>query len=295
MILNQREVKMNRFILLIIFVFLVNSVLVFCQDPNEPDTIFIQSDLYVEYNPDDGVMVYIDVDFVTDDSIGFVNLPLTWTSSDNLVFPWPVIWRETFLDWDVVWDSLIVNDQLIRIVAWYDCGGQDNPPIFTDGERVNLIDLRFFMSPDAEPQIVMIDSTFDPINGSVIFGDFTGRIEFTPVFYGGWFCYGCIIGVNDTALTIPTEYDLSQNYPNPFNSYTNIKFALPLAGHVNIEIYNILGQKVRELYSEHKEAGYHTVFWDATTNDGGAAPSGIYFYRLQAGDFIESRKMLLLK
>ncbi len=88
---------------------------------------------------------------------------------------------------------------------------------------------------------------------------------------------------------LPTTYSLEQNYPNPFNPTTTISFSLPYAGEWQIEIYNILGQLVEE-FGDEAEAGNHTVEWDA-----GRYASGVYFYRLQAGSFSATKKMVLLK
>ncbi len=89
---------------------------------------------------------------------------------------------------------------------------------------------------------------------------------------------------------LPTEFALDQNYPNPFNPVTQINFALPQASHVTIEIYNIVGQKVTTLVDAQMAAGYHSVSWNAANN-----ASGVYFYRLTADSFVETKKMLLLK
>jgi len=88
----------------------------------------------------------------------------------------------------------------------------------------------------------------------------------------------------------PSEFRLHQNYPNPFNPYTEIWFNLAQAGHARLEVYNMLGQKVTTLVDGNLEAGYHRVTWD-----GAMFASGIYLYRLQASDFVESKKMLLVK
>jgi len=94
---------------------------------------------------------------------------------------------------------------------------------------------------------------------------------------------------------LPDLFVLSQNYPNPFNPETRIEFALPRASHVKIEVFNILGQSVRTLVDERLSAGYKAVNWDSRDNHGVEISSGVYFYRITAGDFVESKKMLLLK
>jgi hypothetical protein len=93
----------------------------------------------------------------------------------------------------------------------------------------------------------------------------------------------------------PTEFGLRQNYPNPFNPVTTIQYALPKASDVKIEIYNILGQRVRMLVDEHQDPGYKMIHWDGKDNRGVEVSSGIYLYRIQAGDFEKCKKMILLK
>ena len=99
-----------------------------------------------------------------------------------------------------------------------------------------------------------------------------------------------IIGVEEEITGLPTEYSLSNAYPNPFNPTTTIEYSLPISGNVSLIVYNLLGQKVAKLLSEPQQPGYHSVTWDASS-----MASGIYFYRLQAGDFVQTRKMVLLK
>ncbi len=100
---------------------------------------------------------------------------------------------------------------------------------------------------------------------------------------------------------LPKEFDLRQNYPNPFNPTTVIEYALPKASGVNIQIYNMLGQKVRNLVDELQEPGYKTVSWDGKDGNGKEVSSGIYFYRIVARmgqgseDFVRCKKMTLLK
>jgi len=96
-------------------------------------------------------------------------------------------------------------------------------------------------------------------------------------------------------IILPREFSLDQNYPNPFNPTTTIKFALPKSSSVNLEIYNILGRKVTTLINDQLDAGFHTVKWNSTDSEGREVATGVYFYRLKAGDFVKSKKMLLLK
>ncbi len=95
--------------------------------------------------------------------------------------------------------------------------------------------------------------------------------------------------------SLPNTFGLSQNYPNPFNPATEICYSLPSKSKVNLSIFNILGQKVTTLVNEDQVAGSHTVQWEGTDDGGKSVATGIYLYRLTAGELTESKKMLLLK
>jgi len=95
--------------------------------------------------------------------------------------------------------------------------------------------------------------------------------------------------------TLPTEYALVQNYPNPFNPTTKILYSLKNDGYVELNIYNVLGQNVRNLVSETKPAGTYTVQWDGRDNSGSQVASGVYFYKITSGDFSDIKKMVLMK
>jgi len=94
---------------------------------------------------------------------------------------------------------------------------------------------------------------------------------------------------------LPQEYTLSQNYPNPFNPTTTISFTLPKQNTVSLKIYDILGREVRTLLNSEQTAGVHKVTWDGKNNFGTKVASGTYLYRIVAGDFVQSKKMILLK
>ncbi|MFQ5652230.1 MAG: T9SS type A sorting domain-containing protein [bacterium] len=98
------------------------------------------------------------------------------------------------------------------------------------------------------------------------------------------------------AATIPSQFALAQNYPNPFNPTTNITYDLPKDSEVTLQVFNVLGQKVRNLvFQQKQQAGSYTVQWDGKDEVGRSVASGLYFYSIKAGDFIKSQKMTLLK
>jgi Secretion system C-terminal sorting domain len=91
-------------------------------------------------------------------------------------------------------------------------------------------------------------------------------------------------------ITAPVEYALEQNYPNPFNPSTTIKFSVPEATQVTLNIYNVLGEKVAELVNEKLEAGKYSYQWDASQ-----VATGLYIYELRTNNFVSSKKLMLLK
>lgn len=106
-----------------------------------------------------------------------------------------------------------------------------------------------------------------------------------------------IVSVDDeeSGEVLPHSFELSQNYPNPFNPMTTIEYSLPTKSHVVIEIYNVLGRKVRTLINRERPAGTYTVDWDGNCESGIRAASGVYLYRIKAEGFVSSRKMIMLK
>ena len=98
------------------------------------------------------------------------------------------------------------------------------------------------------------------------------------------------IGVKKIGTNIPSKFELRQNFPNPFNPSTTINFAIPTNVNVQMKVYNLLGQEMQTLLNENKPAGYYTLNWD-----GSRFPSGTYFYRIIAGDFFQTNKMVLVK
>jgi hypothetical protein len=89
---------------------------------------------------------------------------------------------------------------------------------------------------------------------------------------------------------LPTCAELMQNYPNPFNPSTTIRYGLPVRSHVTLTVFNALGQSVSTLMNGEQEAGYHEIQFKATN-----LSSGVYFYRIEAGSFVQTRKLLLVR
>jgi len=101
--------------------------------------------------------------------------------------------------------------------------------------------------------------------------------------------------ITDDGFVLPDEYALHQNYPNPFNPVTTLRYNLPENRLVNIIIYDMLGRRVKTLINQNQDAGHKSVTWDATNDFGKPVSAGIYLYQIQAGEYISTKKMVLLK
>jgi hypothetical protein len=107
--------------------------------------------------------------------------------------------------------------------------------------------------------------------------------------------YGLFLDIDEDWLALPEKLELEQNYPNPFNPRTTIRFSLNSAQRVTLNVYNVTGQVVCTLMDDQVQAGQHSVVWDGQNYRGESVASGIYFYRLTAGNETRSKKMMLLK
>ena len=105
---------------------------------------------------------------------------------------------------------------------------------------------------------------------------------------------GWVLSV-DEEMGIPDVFALHQNYPNPFNPVTTIRFDVPQESHIRMDIYNILGQRVRTLVNSDMQAGYHTIRWNGTNDMGKPLSSGMYIYRIHSSEFTSVKKLVLMK
>lgn len=189
----------------------------------------------------------------------------------------------------------------------------DSPDTFMWVGCSNAVDDSTKLPPNL-PHTLLLEIKFDSVTGIGLFEIDSGRVLSNSVHFisslGSFVPVNFIKGVDtlifgDSFITVPVEenrksnfpskYHLSQNYPNPFNANTQIVFALPKAGHTTLEIFNVLGQKVSTLVDEYLKAGTKTVNWDGRDDKGTPVPSGIYFYQLRSGEFVEKKKMVFLK
>jgi hypothetical protein len=106
--------------------------------------------------------------------------------------------------------------------------------------------------------------------------------------------FGIPVGVTNDEI-LASDYQLYSNYPNPFNPSTNIRYSLPAAGNVKVEIFNTLGQLVNTVVNQHQEAGTHNVIWNGMDMSGNQVSTGVYIYKLTTGSFVSAKKMVLVK
>ncbi|MDP7126399.1 MAG: FlgD immunoglobulin-like domain containing protein, partial [Candidatus Marinimicrobia bacterium] len=99
----------------------------------------------------------------------------------------------------------------------------------------------------------------------------------------------------DDALLIPKQFTLHPNHPNPFNPITSLRYDLPEQAQVTLTVYDLMGREVTQLVNTVQEAGYRSVQWDATDMHGKPVSAGVYLYQIRAGEFVQTRKMVLLK
>jgi len=165
-------------------------------------------------------------------------------------------------------DTMVFMGTVVQLSYGDLAPGQESP-----GAAVQALRIQSYCPPNTKARLLMSFST----EGLTIWTD-TISIMVQPT-----------ATVVERRNAVPTEYSLCQNYPNPFNPGTTIQYYLPKSADVSLGIYNTLGQLVAILVNERKDAGSYQVEWNANV------PSGIYFYRLQAGEYLETKKMIFLR
>jgi len=132
----------------------------------------------------------------------------------------------------------------------------------------------------------------------VIFPDFdlAGRTQDNICYFDNIsFSPSNSVGVDNRSETLPQGFALEQNFPNPFNPFTTLRYDLPEDALVNITIYDMMGRIVNNLVSNQQNTGYKSIQWNATNNTGQPVSAGLYLYTIQAGEFRQTKKMVLLK
>ena len=104
-----------------------------------------------------------------------------------------------------------------------------------------------------------------------------------------------LLSDHNVSQLVASEYQLNQNFPNPFNPITTLQYDLANDEFVNITIYDMLGNVINNLVQDNQNSGKNSVQWNATNNQGEPVSAGVYLYKIQVGDFVDTKKMILLK
>ena len=135
------------------------------------------------------------------------------------------------------------------------------------------------------------------IDQIVVFPDFNlgGRTQDNIIYFDNISFYSNSVGVDNRNETFPQGFALEQNFPNPFNPFTTLRYNLPEDALVNITLYDMMGRVVSNLVNSQQNAGYKSIQWNATNNIGQPVSAGLYLYLIEAGQFRQTKKMVLLK
>jgi len=230
---------------------------------------------------------------------------LTFRSYDPTPLPmqfgatWTTTWKDT-TEFGGTGGSILMDSTVNTVDAWgtvkLASGDYDCLRIRSDSWTITQLYITGFeFPPDSVFSIsyVWVSRDFYTVASAGSQNDennpnFTDAAYFTRLAGGA-------VNVEDDRKFIPSEYSLEQNYPNPFNPTTEIRFSIPEASRVSLKIYDVAGREVKTMIDEDFSAGVHSSKWDGRNDRNELVPSGVYFYRLTAGTFVEVKKALLLK
>jgi hypothetical protein len=200
------------------------------------------------------------------------------------------IYGENEPTYSIGWNKSLVSGDIYNVTLNIYQGVNNNPSYFTMPVQIrfntSLGDTIVTLFNNAQTQNFQFEILGNPTS-----------IVFDP---GNWILKNNTIVTEVEDLDIPLQFSLEQNYPNPFNPSTTIEYTIPEGGFVTLKIFDILGKEVATLVNEQNDAGKHKVEFSAKggSASGGDAydlKSGVYFYRIESGSFIETRKLVLLK
>ncbi len=184
----------------------------------------------------------------------------------------------------------------------------NEPPVLTWTRSESASEYMLQFAEDEEFEEIMIDTTLAASESGIEASDTTYTVHKELVGHDSYFwriksgnetgesvwsevfMFTVSGGLSTENESTPTEFKLDQNYPNPFNPTTEIRYGIPQASHVKLEVFNMLGQKVVTLVNKQKSSGWHSTTFNAS-----GLSSGLYIYRIQAGDFVSTKKLMLIK
>ena len=243
------------------------------------------------------------LEIVTNPNTGGMNSSATVAKFTALQAGQPWAGCESLHGADIGSFSFDSNNCIIKIMVWKD--------VISD-VGIKFADATSAAQPEIKVANTLINQweelTFDfssrigvyPVvkDQIIIFPDFelAGRTQDNICYFDNIsFSPSNSVGVDNRSETLPQGFALEQNFPNPFNTITTLKYELLKDTYVDIIIYDMLGNVVNNLVNANQSFGYKSVQWDATNNQGEPISAGVYLYKIQAGDFVDTKKMILLK
>lgn len=258
----------------------------FAQDPGVPDTVRLDTAVF-----DAGQKASVNVYLINDQPVSGIQIPVTYTGDlavlDSVTFG-PRVAGFVGDDYLIASENLGGSSQTLMLAAVplqsgsIAAGSDEVATLYFSRNLLSAVDTSFINSTTLAPAGGLLAAT----NAA------------TPAGYAPQYVTGLVrvpVSVASHPDVLPREFDLLPNYPNPFNPSTSFSVALPSAGHVTLEIYNLLGQRVVTLYDGTAPAGYLELTWNGKDGRGHSVGSGVYFYRVEAQSFQKVRKMVLLK
>jgi len=225
-----------------------------------------------------------------EEPVSNIKIPIQYYS-DNLMFD-SIVTAGTRSEGAAVADILADNSQKRALISLRFSEGN----LLPIGEGP-LVVLHFTCQTTGTATLVNLDTTeYEYAQYYFQLGELFENVKIYPDFHAGKIMIDQSLDADDnTSVYLPSVYSLEQNYPNPFNPSTTITYALPERSHVRMEIYNVLGQEVRQLINQTMPAGIHVVTFDGLDKDGNELASGVYLYRIKTEAYTQSKKMLLMK
>lgn len=226
-----------------------------------------------------------------------LTIPLTFRNDSNLDITLDSIqWSDWFLanEAEFPLDSINNVDKFMFVAPIWFLGYLPVPSVHD-----TLFKMWFSTGPFWDHEVGVVIDTFrivePPLELVLLDTTISGAFRIVPGVRTGFLGPTGIRDVDFEDAGLPQELSLGQNYPNPFNPTTVIRFALPQDGRVQIEVFNILGQKIATLVDDYLTAGYKETGWDGKDSGGTDVASGVYFYRIRTDNFTDVKKMIFLK
>lgn len=263
-------------------------------DHGDPDSFYFEVPGYQTAPGEFEVNLWLRVDV---DTLLGISTGLCW-SNENMVLD-SVRFLDDFWYWRYWYDSSLQEANATHRFLYVGIALPSEGVLMPEPDFRMMATYYFTLTSWQDGDSVAIDTCFWREGTELFFCDYHADC-YRPR-YGGAIAFdyadNILTGVEDYGSRdqLPETYSLGQNYPNPFNPSTIIEFTLPRAGHVSLNVYNVIGQDVKRLVDGFYSAGTHRLIWNGRDESGGSVSSGVYFYRIEASDFRETRKMVLMK